>query len=49
MRYEKPTVESMGAAIDNVHNCSAAKKHNVAEGPPCNTSLGTSAAYEADE
>ena len=49
MRYEKPTVESMGAAIDTIHSCAASKNGFVVEGSPCNIDKGTSAAYEADE
>jgi hypothetical protein len=49
MRYMKPEVVLIGPAIDCVQSCSARKSSNVAEGAPCNTSKGTSAAYEADE
>lgn len=49
MRYTKPEVVRIGPAIHSVQSCSARKSAHVAEGAPCNTSKGTSAAYEADE
>jgi hypothetical protein len=49
MRYTKPEVVVIGPAIYGVQSCNARKTSNIAEGAPCNTSKGTSAAYEADE
>jgi hypothetical protein len=49
MRYAKPNVVLIGSAISTVQSCVGAKNGNLAEGPPCNTHIGTHPAYEADE